>query len=66
MDAKLLYWTGAFVNMGVIVALAFAGVGAGAILILPWVQSIIDADGWRDACWAMALLCICVVLLKLL
>ncbi len=47
---------------GLAIGLAFSGVGVGAILILPWVQSIIDADGWREACWAMALLCICVVL----
>ena len=47
---------------GLAIGLAFSGVGAGAILILPWMQSIIDADGWREACWAMALLCICVVL----
>lgn len=28
MDPKLLFWTGALINMGVIVALAFAGVRA--------------------------------------
>ncbi len=47
---------------GLVIGLAFSGVGVGAILILPWMQSIIDADGWREACWTMALLCICVVL----
>ena len=47
---------------GLAIGLAFSGVGVGAILIFPWLQSIIDADGWRDACWAMALLSVCVVL----
>ena len=32
--------------------IAFSGVGVGAILILPWLQTIILKDGWRSACWA--------------
>jgi sugar phosphate permease len=37
-------------------SLAFAGVGVGSIIILPWVQTLIDGAGWRAACWAMAIL----------
>jgi MFS family permease len=43
------------------ISLAFSGVGAGAIVLLPWLQSIIAADGWRASCWAMGLLVLLVV-----
>lgn len=43
------------------ISLAFSGVGAGAILLLPWMQSVILADGWRAACQGMALVTILVV-----
>jgi sugar phosphate permease len=38
-----------------------SGVGAGAIVLLPWLQSIIVGDGWRASCWAMAVLVALVV-----
>ena len=41
---------------GLAISLAFSGVGAGAIVLLPWLQGIILADGWRASCWAMGLL----------
>jgi len=41
---------------GLAISLAFAGVGIGAIVLLPWLQSIIVSTGWRASCWAMALL----------
>jgi MFS family permease len=31
---------------GLAISIAFAGVGVGAIVLLPWLQSIIAADGW--------------------
>ena len=34
---------------GLAVGLAFAGVGIGSIIILPWVQFLIDRSGWRPA-----------------
>src|SRR5204862_4817831 len=43
------------------VSIAFSGVGVGAIVLLPWLQSIIVTDGWRASCWAMGLLAVCVV-----
>jgi MFS family permease len=43
------------------ISMAFSGVGVGAIVLLPWLQSIIVADGWRASCWAMGLLVALVV-----
>ena len=37
------------------IGIAFSGVGVGAILILPWLQTIILKEGWRSACWALGL-----------
>ncbi|TBR26569.1 MAG: MFS transporter, partial [Reyranella sp.] len=42
--------------------LAFSGVGVGAILILPWLQTVILKDGWRGACWALGLMTLFVLL----
>jgi MFS family permease len=41
---------------GLAISVAFSGVGVGAIVLLPWLQSIIVADGWRASCWAIGLL----------
>ena len=46
---------------GLAISLAFSGVGLGAILLLPWFQSLIETEGWRAACWAMGLLCLVVL-----
>lgn len=43
------------------IGIAFSGVGVGAIVLLPWLQSIILDRGWREACWAMGLLVLCVL-----
>lgn len=56
----LPYW---FVRKrGLAIGLAFSGVGIGAILMFPWLQDIIGADGWRRACYAMAILLVAVAL----
>jgi len=47
---------------GLATGVAFAGVGVGAMIIYPWAQSIIGDAGWREACWAMAVLLLAVVL----
>jgi MFS family permease len=43
------------------ISLAFSGVGVGAIVLLPWLQTIIGRDGWRTSCRAMGLLILLVV-----
>src|SRR5687768_15909322 len=45
---------------GLAISIAFSGVGVGAIVLLPWLQSIIVTDGCRASCWAMGLLAIIV------
>ena len=39
---------------GLAVGIAFAGVGAGSIILFPWMQATIDSDGWRTACLVIA------------
>ena len=46
---------------GLAMSIAFSGVGVGAILLLPWLQAMIAAEGWRAACTAMALVVLCVL-----
>lgn len=46
---------------GFAMSVAFAGVGVGAILLLPWLQTLIDGSGWRAACLAMALVVLVVL-----
>jgi len=41
---------------GLAMSMAFAGVGVGSIILLPWLQGLIGRAGWRAACWALALL----------
>ncbi|MBN8905925.1 MAG: MFS transporter, partial [Rhodospirillales bacterium] len=60
--AQSLYLPNWFVRRrGMAIGIAFAGVGAGAVLLLPWLQSIILHEGWRHACTVMGLLVLCVV-----
>lgn len=35
------------------ISIAFAGAGVGAVLLLPWLQTIILNQGWRASCVAM-------------
>lgn len=46
---------------GLAVGIAFAGVGIGSITLLPWVQSMIDGAGWRQASLAMGILILAVL-----
>jgi len=47
---------------GLAVGIAFSGVGAGSIVLFPLLQDVIAAAGWRQACWALAMLLVLVVL----
>ena len=58
----LPYW---FVKRrGLAMGIAFAGVGAGSIVLLPWMQGLIERSGWRAASLAMAVV-VFVVLIPL-
>src|SRR5215469_11781275 len=47
----LPYW---FVRRrGLAISIAFAGAGVGAVLLLPWLQTIILTEGWRASCVSM-------------
>ncbi|MBM3491452.1 MAG: MFS transporter [Alphaproteobacteria bacterium] len=41
---------------GFATSIAFSGVGLGSILLLPWLQGVIESQGWRAACWALGVL----------
>jgi len=38
---------------GLAISIAYSGVGVGSIVLLPWLQSLIERAGWRAACWAL-------------
>jgi MFS family permease len=46
---------------GLALGIAFSGVGFGAIGLFPWLQQLIDGPGWRDACIALAILVVVIV-----
>jgi MFS family permease len=41
---------------GLAMSLAFAGVGVGSAVLMPWLQTVIEHAGWRTACWYLGLL----------
>src|SRR5690242_13953730 len=44
------------------IGIAFSGVGAGSMLLLPWLQAIILHQGWRSACWTLGIVILVVVM----
>lgn len=58
-----LYLTKWFVRRrGLALSIAFSGVGIGAAILLPWLQSLIAAAGWRAACRALGILVLLLLL----
>ncbi len=47
---------------GLAMSIAFAGVGAGSIVMLPAVQRIIEQAGWRTACTVLGIVAIVVLM----
>jgi MFS family permease len=41
---------------GLAMSLAFSGVGVGSIVLLPWIEALIEQAGWRAACLALGVL----------
>lgn len=60
--AQSLYLPNWFVRRrAMAISIAFSGVGVGAIVILPWLQAIIEQSGWRSACQTLAFMVIVIV-----
>lgn len=43
------------------IGIAFSGAGIGSFILLPWLQSMIAAEGWRASCWALGILSLVVL-----
>jgi len=51
---QALYLPNWFVRRrGLAMSIAFSGVGVGSIILLPWLQLLIERGGWRAACWTL-------------
>lgn len=46
---------------GLAVGIAFAGVGIGSIVLLPWMQTLIAASGWRNASFTLGVILLVVL-----
>jgi MFS family permease len=54
-SGQSLYLPNWFVQRrGLAMGIAFSGVGIGSIVLLPWLQALIGANGWRHACFMLA------------
>ena len=52
---------------GLAMSLAFSGVGVGSVVLLPWLQTLIERAGWRAACrWLGAVVLVVLAPLNLL
>jgi MFS family permease len=55
--AQSLFLPNWFVRQrGLAMSVSFSGVGVGSIIVLPWLQALIEPAGWRTACWTLGLL----------
>lgn len=41
---------------GLAISVAYSGVGVGSIILLPWLQVLIESAGWRTACWTLGII----------
>ncbi len=46
---------------GLAMSIAFAGVGIGSIVLMPWMQTLIDSADWRASCWTLGLVVLLVL-----
>ena len=46
---------------GLALSIAFAGVGVGSIVLLPWMQAFMDRTDWRTACWMLGVVVLVVL-----
>ncbi len=46
---------------GLAISIAFSGAGIGALALLPLLQSVIEQDGWRSACWLLGILALVIL-----
>lgn len=47
---------------GLAISIAFSGAGLAAVVLLPWLQSIIQHEGWRTSCWKLGFLILVILL----
>ena len=60
--AQSMYLPNWFVrHRALAIALGFSGAGLGGIALLPWLQTVIDAEGWRDACLYLGIMTLVVL-----
>ena len=51
---QALYLPNWFVRRrGLAMSIAFSGVGVGSIILMPWLQILIERGGWRTACFTL-------------
>jgi MFS family permease len=47
---------------GLAMSLSFSGVGVGSVILLPWLQSLIEHAGWRAACLSLGVVVLVLLL----
>ena len=61
-SAQSLFLPNWFVRRrGLAISIAFSGVGIGAVVLLPLLQTVIEEDGWRASCQVMGILVLVVL-----
>jgi MFS family permease len=59
---QALYLPNWFVRRrGLAMSIAFSGVGVGSIILLPWLQVLIERNGWRTACFTLGVVALVVL-----